>query len=45
MRRGFSLNAIADVLGHRRSTSTFVYTKAGVDDLRLLPLEVEEFTR
>jgi len=42
LRQGFSLKAIGDVLGHRHPQSTFIYTKAALDDLRPVGLEVTE---
>lgn len=41
LRRGFSLKAIGDVLGHRRPQSTMVYTKAATDDLREVAQEID----
>jgi len=42
LQQGFSLKAIGDLLGHRHPQSTFVYTKAAVEDLRSVGLEVTE---
>ncbi len=41
LRRGFSLKAIGDVLGHRRPQTTMVYTKAATDDLREVAQEID----
>jgi site-specific recombinase XerD len=40
LRMGQPLKAIGDVLGHRSSESTAVYTKLGIEDLRKACLEV-----
>jgi len=42
LRRGHSLRAIGDVLGHDHPQSTFIYTKGAVEDLREVTLNVEE---
>lgn len=41
LRRGQSLRAIGDVLGHRHPQSTFLYLKAAVDDLRDVALDLQ----
>jgi len=40
--KGHSLKAIADVLGHRRLASTFIYTKVDFRNLRKVALEWPE---
>jgi integrase len=40
LRQGFSLEAIGDLLGHWSHGSAFAYTKAAVDDLRCVALDV-----
>lgn len=40
LRRGHSLRAIGDVLGHRHPQSTFLYLKAAVEDLRDVALDL-----
>jgi len=40
LRQGFSLKTIGDALGHRNPQSTFIYTKAAVDDLRSVSLDI-----
>lgn len=42
LRHGFSLKTIGDALGHRHPQSTFIYTKAAVDDLRSVSLDIKE---
>jgi len=42
LQQGFSLKAIGDLLGHHCQQSTFIYTKAAVEDLRSVCLEVTE---
>ncbi len=41
LRRGFSLKAIGDSLGHSSPQSTMVYTKGAVEDLREVAQEIE----
>ncbi|MGI8609484.1 MAG: site-specific integrase [Candidatus Dormibacteria bacterium] len=42
LQQGFSLTAIGDMFGHHNMQSTFTYTKAALDDLRCVGLEVTE---
>lgn len=42
LQRGFSLEAIGELLGHRHQQSSFIYAKAALDDLRSVALEVTE---
>ena len=42
LRQGFSLKTIGDALGHRHPQSTFIYTKAAIDDLREVCLDLME---
>jgi integrase/recombinase XerD len=42
LRQGFPLKTIGDALGHHHEESTFIYTKAAVDDLRDACLDIEE---
>lgn len=42
LRQGHPLRVIGDVLDHRHPQSTFIYTKAAIDDLREVSLDVEE---
>jgi integrase/recombinase XerD len=42
LQHGFSLEAIGELLGHRRQQSSFIYAKAALDDLRSVALEVTE---
>lgn len=42
LRQGFPLKTIGDALGHLHPQSTFIYTKAAVDDLRSVSLDVTE---
>jgi site-specific recombinase XerD len=42
LRQGFPLKTIGDALGHRHPQSTFIYTKAAVDDLREVCLDLTE---
>jgi integrase/recombinase XerD len=42
LRQGFPLKTIGDVLGHQNPQSTFIYTKAAVEDLRSASLDIEE---
>jgi site-specific recombinase XerD len=42
LRQGFSLKAIGDALGHHHPSSTLVYTKGAVDDLREVAQEIGE---
>jgi len=40
LRQGFPLKTIGDVLGHHYPQSTFIYTKAAVEDLRTVGLKI-----
>lgn len=40
LRQGFPLKTIGDALGHHNPQSTFIYTKAAVEDLRTVGLKV-----
>lgn len=42
LRQGFPLKTIGDALGHSHPQSTFIYTKAAVDDLREVCLDLTE---
>jgi integrase/recombinase XerD len=42
LRHGFPLKTIGDALGHHHPQSTFIYTKAAVDDLREVCLDITE---
>jgi site-specific recombinase XerD len=42
LRKGFSLKAIGDLLGHRSPESTFIYTKVAIEDLRGVALDPGE---
>jgi site-specific recombinase XerD len=42
LRQGFPLKTIGDALGHRHPQSTFIYTKAAVEDLRCVSLDIKE---
>ena len=40
MRQGVPLKTIGDVLGHQKPTSTTVYLRLGMDDLRAVGLDI-----
>lgn len=42
LRQGFPLKTIGDALGHQHPQSTFIYTKAAVEDLRAVSLDLTE---
>jgi site-specific recombinase XerC len=42
VQQGHSLKAVADVLGHRHLSTTFIYTKVDFDTLQQVPLEWPE---
>ena len=42
LRQGFPLKTIGDALGHQHPQSTFIYTKAAVDDMREVCLDITE---
>jgi integrase len=42
LRKGHSLKTIGEMLGHAHPQSTFLYTKAAVEDLRTVALGLEE---
>ena len=41
LRSGETLKSIGDVLGHRSTETTFIYTKLHVEDLRTVALDPE----
>jgi site-specific recombinase XerD len=43
LRKKFTLKAIGDMLGHRNPSSTYIYAKADLDDLRSVAVDVSEF--
>ena len=45
LRRGTSIKAIGDLLGHRSAEATCVYLRLAVDDLRDVALEVPDEVR
>jgi len=40
--KGYSLKAVADVLGHRHLSTTFIYTKVDLNTLKQVALDWPE---